>query len=94
MKAIAFLVEAFQNLLLHKSRSALAVLGIVFGVASVICMNSISEVARQDVVSRIERMGLNNIILDSVKPEEVRKREQTSAEQSWYSQHPMVRPDD
>ena len=50
MKAAAFLIEAFQNLLLHKTRSALAVLGIIFGVASVICMNSISEVAHKDVV--------------------------------------------
>lgn len=64
--------EAIGNLLLHKTRSLLAALGIIFGVASVICMLSISEVARQDVVQRIERMGVNNIILDTVEPEEIR----------------------
>ncbi len=64
--------EALNNLLLHKTRSLLAVLGIVFGVASVICMLSISEVARQDVVKRIERMGIHNVILDTVQPEQAR----------------------
>ncbi len=64
--------EAIGNLLLHKTRSLLAALGIIFGVASVICMLSISEVARQDVVQRIERMGIKNIILDTVEPEEIR----------------------
>lgn len=72
MKFFALIFEAVSNLLLHKTRSLLAVLGIVFGVASVICMLSISEVARQDVVKRIERMGINNVILDTVEPEEAR----------------------
>lgn len=58
--------------MLHKTRSLLAALGIIFGVASVICMLSISEVARQDVVQRIQRMGINNLILDTVEPEEIR----------------------
>jgi ABC-type antimicrobial peptide transport system permease subunit len=52
--------------MLHKTRSLLAALGIIFGVASVICMLSISEVARQDVVNRIQRMGVNNLILDKI----------------------------
>ncbi len=72
MKLLELAFEAAGNVLLHKARSLLAVLGIVFGVASVICMLSISEVARRDVAQRIERMGINNIILDTVKPEEVR----------------------
>ncbi len=72
MKIFALLYEAFGNLMLHKTRSLLAALGIIFGVASVICMLSISEVARQDVVQRIQRMGINNLILDTVEPEEVR----------------------
>ena len=66
------LFEAIGNLLIHKTRSLLAALGIIFVVASVICMLSISEVARQDVVQRIQRMGVNNVILDSVEPEESR----------------------
>ena len=72
MKLISLIFEAIGNLMLHKTRSLLAALGIIFGVASVICMLSISEVARQDVVQRIQRMGVNNLILDTVEPEEVR----------------------
>ena len=60
-----FFTEAWQNLMLHKVRSGLAALGIIFGVASVICMVSISEVARRDVVEQIERLGLTNLIVDS-----------------------------
>ncbi len=86
-------VEALENLLLHKTRSGLAALGIIFGVASVICMVSISEVARQDVVHRMERMGLHNVIVDSVKPERIRKRERTRSESSWIARYGITRDD-
>ncbi len=72
MNFFSLMFEAISNLMLHKTRSLLAALGIIFGVASVICMLSISEVARQDVVKRIQRMGVNNLILDTIEPEEVR----------------------
>src|SRR5262245_24919186 len=85
--------EALQNLLLHKTRSLLAGLGIIFGVASVICMVSISEVARRDVISRIERLGLRNVIVDSVKPDDLRQKEKASRQQSWYSSYGVTRAD-
>ena len=88
-----FTAEAWQNLMLHRVRSGLAALGIIFGVASVICMVSISEVARRDVVGRIERMGLHNVILDSVKPERVRKRERSGSDQSWIARYGIKRKD-
>lgn len=72
MRFLSLIFEAIGNLTLHKTRSLLAALGIIFGVASVICMLSISEVARQDVVQRIQRLGVNNLILDTIEPEEVR----------------------
>lgn len=85
------LFEAIGNLLLHKTRSLLAALGIIFGVASVICMLSISEVARQDVVQRIERMGVNNVILDSVEPEENRAASRARASDSSDSETKFVK---
>ena len=93
MSLVRLWVEAFQNLLHHKARSGLAVLGVVFGVGSVICMLSISEVARRDVISRIERMGLNNVILDSVKPQEVRAKEKQSGGSSWVAGYGVNRAD-
>ena len=93
MPLLELIFEALGNLLLHKTRSLLAALGIIFGVASVICMLSISEVARQDVVNRIERLGLNNVILDSVKPEEVRGKEKSESEDSWLAQYGITKKD-
>ncbi len=87
------LVEAWQNLMLHKTRSGLAALGIIFGVASVICMLSISEVARQDVIGRMQRMGLNNVIVDSVKPERIRRRERQESDESWSARYGVTRTD-
>ncbi len=87
---IALLREAASNLLVHKTRSFLAALGIIFGVASVICMLSISEVARRDVIGRIERLGIRNVILDSVKPERIRDREKQESRQSWMASYGLT----
>ena len=59
---------AILDLALHKFRSALATLGIVFGVASVLAMVSISEGARTETLARIAVLGVDNIILRTVKP--------------------------
>ncbi len=57
-----------NNLLLHKLRSLLTSLGIIFGVAAVICMLSISEGASADELRLIQLLGTQNIIVNSVKP--------------------------
>jgi len=59
-----------KNLLLHKLRSFLTMLGIVFGVASVIAMLSIGEGASKSALDEIRRLGSSNIILQSKKPVE------------------------
>ena len=82
--------EATTNLFLHRGRTFLAALGIIFGVASVICMLSISEVARRDVIGRIERLGVRNVIIDSVKPERVRSREKQRSEESWLAHYGLT----
>ena len=82
--------EAVTNLLLHRTRTLLAALGIIFGVASVICMLSISEVARRDVIGRIERLGVRNVIIDSVKPERIRSREKQRSEESWLAHYGLT----
>ena len=85
--------EAWGNLMLHKTRSGLAALGVIFGVASVICMLSISEVARRDVIGRIERLGVRNVVIDSVKPERIRKREKHDSSESWVARYGLTRED-
>ncbi|HSV27027.1 MAG TPA: ABC transporter permease [Sedimentisphaerales bacterium] len=57
-----------ENLLLHKMRSFLTMLGVVFGVGSVVAMLSVGEGASKQALERIRKLGSNNIIIDSVRP--------------------------
>ena len=57
-----------KNLLLHKLRSFLTMLGLVFGVGSVIAMLAIGEGASADALERIRRLGSQNILLEARTP--------------------------
>lgn len=57
-----------QSLKLHKLRSLLTVLGVIFGVASVIVMLAVGEGAREEAIRAINDLGATNIIIHSVKP--------------------------
>jgi len=59
-----------KSLALHKMRSALTVLGIIFGVCSVIAMLSIGKGASYEALEQIKQLGSNNIIIRSIKPPE------------------------
>jgi putative ABC transport system permease protein len=62
-----------KSLWLHRLRSLLTVLGIVFGVCSVIAMLAIGEGASYEAQEQIKNLGSQNIILQSVKPPEEQK---------------------
>ena len=68
------------NLLLHKLRSFLTALGIIIGVAAVIGVVAIGEGNKRQALADIEKLGANNIIVRSRKPEEP---SQTSAERQF-----------
>jgi putative ABC transport system permease protein len=57
-----------DNLLLHKLRSFLTTLGVIFGVGSVVAMLSVGEGASKKMLDDIRKVGSNNIIISSVKP--------------------------
>lgn len=59
---------AFKSLLLHKLRSGLTMLGIVFGVFSVIAMLAIGEGASAQAQAQVLALGATNIIVLTVKP--------------------------
>ena len=59
---------AIKSLLLHKLRSGLTMLGIVFGVFSVIAMLAIGEGASSQAQRQVLELGATNIIVRSVKP--------------------------
>ncbi|MEX2672492.1 MAG: ABC transporter permease [Phycisphaeraceae bacterium] len=63
-----------KSLLLHKLRSMLTMLGVVFGVGSVVAMLSVGEGASQEALAQIQRLGSNNIIISSREPSEDRRQ--------------------
>ena len=59
-----------KNLRLHKLRSLLTALGIIFGVAAVIIMVAIGEGGKKAALQQVEQLGARNILVRSIKPPE------------------------
>ena len=81
-----------KSLWLHRLRSLLTVLGIVFGVCSVIAMLAIGEGASYEAQEQIKNLGSQNIILHSVKPPEEQKVSD-KANQSFVLQYGLTYTD-
>jgi putative ABC transport system permease protein len=66
---------ALANLASHKLRSALTMLGMMFGVGAVIAMLSIGAGAEQQALEIIDRLGVRNVVVRAKdgKPEEQRE---------------------
>lgn len=71
--------EAFRsslsNLATHRLRSALTMLGVVFGVGAVIAMLSIGAGAESQAQTMIERLGSRNVLIRAVKLSDDQQRE-------------------
>jgi len=80
----------FRSLWLHRLRSLLTVLGIVFGVCSVIAMLAVGEGASHEAQEQIRRLGSNNIIVRSLKPPEEQK---TSTNRSYVAEYGLTYDD-
>jgi putative ABC transport system permease protein len=52
---------AAQSLLVHKLRSSLSILGVVFGVAAVVAMSSVGEGARREALAQIGALGVDTL---------------------------------
>ena len=83
---------ALKSLWLHRLRSLLTVLGIVFGVCSVIAMLAIGEGASFEAQELIKNLGSQNVILRSVKPPEEQKISER-ANQSFVLQYGLTYTD-
>jgi putative ABC transport system permease protein len=57
-----------KSLWMHKLRSTLTTLGIIFGVSSVIAMLAIGEGASQQAQEQIARLGSRNVIIKTIQP--------------------------
>lgn len=56
---LELIVESFGTLTLNKLRTALAILGIVIGIGSVIALVSLGEASQQSIQSQISSLGAN-----------------------------------
>ncbi len=61
---------AVESILSNKLRSVLTALGIIFGVAAVISMMAIGNGAQQEILEQIKMVGVNNIIITPILPQE------------------------
>ena len=73
-----------ENLLLHKLRSFLTMLGVVFGVGSVVAMLAVGEGASAKAMADIRKLGSDNIIISSVKSSEEEQASTTHSHMSIY----------
>jgi putative ABC transport system permease protein len=72
-----------KSLWAHRLRSLLTVLGIVFGVCSVIAMLAIGEGASYEAQEQLKSLGSQNIILRSIKPAEDQKVSDSGSRQNY-----------
>lgn len=57
---------AFDAIIANKVRSILTALGIIFGVSAVITMLAIGKGAQEEILSQIELVGVNNIVIKPI----------------------------
>jgi putative ABC transport system permease protein len=57
-----------RSLLLHKLRSTLSILGVVFGVAAVVSMSSVGEGARREALEQVGALGIDSVTLRAGPP--------------------------
>lgn len=81
-----------RSLWLHRLRSLLTALGIVFGVCSVIAMLAIGEGASYEAQEQIKNLGSQNIIVNSVKPPDDQKVSDRTS-QSYVLQYGLTYQD-
>ena len=73
-----------KSLLLHKLRSCLTMLGVVFGVGSVIAMLAVGEGASKEALEQIRSLGSHNIMISAAKPMEEEEAANVQIRMSVY----------
>jgi putative ABC transport system permease protein len=86
-RLLEILAQGLRGLRRNRLRSFLTMLGMIFGVGSVITMLSVGAGARAEILARIGELGVTNIILNSVKPPEETKPQN---EEQWVIQYGLT----
>ena len=67
------LYMGLSSLMVHKLRSLLTMLGMIFGVGAVVAMLSITAGAQKEMISFIDLLGVNNIIIEAKEVDRPRR---------------------
>jgi len=78
---------ALRNLAGYPMRTFLTALGVIFGVGSVIAMLALGAGAERELLAEIGRLGIQNIIVNSVKPPETT---QSNTSEQWISTYGLT----
>jgi putative ABC transport system permease protein len=81
---------AAKSLWRHRLRSFLTMLGIIFGVSSVIAMLAVGEGESREAQERYGRLGVRNLIVRSVKPPEPTT---ASTQRTWVVDYGLTQKD-
>src|SRR5690606_4248589 len=68
--------EAFEELSRRKLRTGLTLLGLVFGVGSIVAMQAVGEGSRREALRLVEGLGLTNLVVEAKTFDETTLREQ------------------
>ncbi len=68
--------EAFEELGRRKLRTGLTLLGLVFGVGSIVAMQAVGEGSRREALRLVEGLGLTNLVVEAKSFDETTLREQ------------------
>jgi len=90
-KSLEYLRLALRSLLGHKLRTVLTALGIIIGVASVIVMLAVGAGAERKILQEIGRLGITNIILNSVEPPQKTRSEES---EGWIQSYGLTYRDE
>lgn len=69
------LLDALEQLIHHKMRTFLTLLGMIFGVGAVIAMVSVGEGAEKEALQLIDSMGVRNLLVEEKEFESERLKE-------------------
>ena len=67
--------EAFEELGRRKLRTGLTLLGLVFGVGSIVAMQAVGEGSRREALRLVEGLGLTNLVVEAKTFDETTLRE-------------------
>ncbi|WP_290781766.1 ABC transporter permease [Arenimonas sp.] len=67
--------EAFEELARRKLRTGLTLLGLVFGVGSIVAMQAVGEGSRREALRLVEGLGLTNLVVEAKTFDETTLRE-------------------